>query len=376
MQVQDLPRAPVPPECDLTTLGWYPCHVKLMLGHRINDPLRTTPEQFRAAMRLMWEAWHQVPAASLPDDNRKLAELAGYRGNVPAWNKMMAGAMCDFVKCADGRWYSITLLPEAIIAWRRKNNLSAEYAEQRQKLNRNRGHKVTPIEQGNLPLMTMLSGGADVNSRKPTEVNTLADVNFRGPTLVNLEPSVNFRKPTEAGSPAETLALTAIPYLSKKTCTYGDGEQLEWVNKVEEAMGKPWTSQPILKWSAFPEIVLAWRQEGFNLVDDVLPVIRSIVQGQKRLPDTPRYLDVAVRRFREAQAAAKARAAGRGSNALGGKTRAEQTLGTWKMRVEVAWRGRRFWLSDWGGRPCDADYAGPRELLTAEDLQERVMAHA
>lgn len=375
MQVQELPRAPVPPECDLTTLGWYPCHVRLMLGHRINDPLRTTPEQFRAAMRLMWEAWHQVPAASLPDDNMRLADLAGYKTNIPAWNRVKAGALCDFVQCADGRWYSITLLPEAIIAWRRKNNLSAEYAEQRQKLNRNRGHKAAPIEQGNLPLMSVIATGAEVNFRKPTDVNKEPSVNFRGPTLVNFGPEVNFRKLTDAQIPAENGALTAIPYLSKKTCTYGDGEQLEWVNKVEEAMGKPWTSQPILKWSNFPEIVLNWRQEGFNLVDDVLPVIRSIVTGGKRLPDTPRYLDVAVRRFREAQAAQKARAAGRGSNGIVAGSQSDATNTMWTNRL-TGWRTRRFWLSEWGGRPCDADFAGPRSMLTREDLLDRVVANA
>ena len=44
-----------------------------------------TAESFRAAVLLWCASWHQQPAASLPDDDRVLAKLAGYGFVVDAW---------------------------------------------------------------------------------------------------------------------------------------------------------------------------------------------------------------------------------------------------------------------------------------------------
>ena len=39
---------------------------------------KASGDEFRAAVLLWCASWHQVPAASLPDDNRQLAKFAGY----------------------------------------------------------------------------------------------------------------------------------------------------------------------------------------------------------------------------------------------------------------------------------------------------------
>jgi hypothetical protein len=45
-------------------------------------------EAFRAGVLLWCAAWHQVPAASLPDNDTELANLAGYGRVVKEWRKV------------------------------------------------------------------------------------------------------------------------------------------------------------------------------------------------------------------------------------------------------------------------------------------------
>lgn len=53
-------------------------------------------DEFRAAVLLWCAAWHQVPAASLPDDDAQLAKFAGYGRVVKEWLKHKAGALHGF----------------------------------------------------------------------------------------------------------------------------------------------------------------------------------------------------------------------------------------------------------------------------------------
>jgi hypothetical protein len=75
------------------------------------------PEAVLAAVLLWGASWHQVPAASLPDDDRLLAQLAGYGKVVNAWKKVRAGALRGFVKCSDGRLYHPVVAEKAREMW-------------------------------------------------------------------------------------------------------------------------------------------------------------------------------------------------------------------------------------------------------------------
>lgn len=79
-----------------------------------------TAEAFRAAVMLWCASWHQLPAASLPDDDRVLANLAGYGRVVKEWQKEREGALRGWVKCADGRLYHPVVAEKAAEAWRGK----------------------------------------------------------------------------------------------------------------------------------------------------------------------------------------------------------------------------------------------------------------
>lgn len=76
-----------------------------------------SPEAVLAALHLWMTAWHQLPAASLPDDDRLLARYAGYGRAVDAWLAVRPGALRGFVLCSDGRLYHRVLAEKANDAW-------------------------------------------------------------------------------------------------------------------------------------------------------------------------------------------------------------------------------------------------------------------
>lgn len=77
-------------------------------------------ESFRAAVMLWCASWHQLPAASLPNDDRVLANLAGYGRVVKEWMKERDGALRGWVLCTDGRMYHAVIAEKAVDAWRSK----------------------------------------------------------------------------------------------------------------------------------------------------------------------------------------------------------------------------------------------------------------
>lgn len=102
----------VPIDVDLRDFGYMPLDV---LRLRDSDlAALATGEEFKAAVLLWCVAWHQVPAASLPNDDRLLAR---YSGAGSAWRKVKAEALRGFVECSDGRLYHATIAEKALEAW-------------------------------------------------------------------------------------------------------------------------------------------------------------------------------------------------------------------------------------------------------------------
>jgi hypothetical protein len=114
----NLPDPIVPPEVDLTDFPFMPLDVR-----RLRDSKLATSadgEAFRAAVLLWCAAWHQLPAASLPDDDAELAQLAGFGRAVREWKKIRTGALYGWIKCSDGRLYHPVVAEKAVESWKRK----------------------------------------------------------------------------------------------------------------------------------------------------------------------------------------------------------------------------------------------------------------
>src|ERR1051326_4408441 len=91
------PRIPlVPPECDLRDFSYMPLEFRRLFTSE-TWMLGKDAEKI-AALHLWCESWHQVPSASLPNNDRLLSLLsqAGSR-----WPRVKAAAMRGWVLCTE-----------------------------------------------------------------------------------------------------------------------------------------------------------------------------------------------------------------------------------------------------------------------------------
>ena len=115
------PEPLTPAGCDLQDFAFMPLDVARL---RDSDLAASeTPEACWAAVLLWSAAWHQVPAASIPNDDRWIAKQAGYaqRGKIAReWAGVRAGALRGWIECSDGRLYHPVVAEKAREAWQAK----------------------------------------------------------------------------------------------------------------------------------------------------------------------------------------------------------------------------------------------------------------
>lgn len=117
----ELPLPPVHPDCDLTDFRFMPLDVARLRDSDLAS--NETPDACWAAVLLWAASWHQVPASSIPDDDRWIAKTAGYaqRGRIDRdWARVRDGALRGFIKCNDGRLYHPVVAEKAREAWEAK----------------------------------------------------------------------------------------------------------------------------------------------------------------------------------------------------------------------------------------------------------------
>ncbi|WP_250518621.1 DUF1376 domain-containing protein [Caballeronia sp. ATUFL_M1_KS5A] len=105
-------------ECDLRDYAFMPLDVQ-----RLRDSdlaALESPAACWSAVLLWCASWHQVPAASLPNDDRVLAQLAGFGRVVTEWKKVREGALRGWIECSDGRLYHPVVAAKAREAWSSK----------------------------------------------------------------------------------------------------------------------------------------------------------------------------------------------------------------------------------------------------------------
>lgn len=104
------PEPLTPPDCDVRDFDGFPLNAERLMSSEL--VALSTGDEFKAAVMLWCRAWKQVPAASLPDDDRTLAAFAGV--SPQKWLKIRPMALRGFVKCLDGRLYHPMLASEAV----------------------------------------------------------------------------------------------------------------------------------------------------------------------------------------------------------------------------------------------------------------------
>lgn len=110
-------------EVDLRDFQFMPLDVVRLRDSDLAS--RVSGEEFRAAVLLSCAAWHQKPAASLPDDDVVLSSLAGFGRVVREWQAVREGALRGRVKCSDGRLYHPVVAEKANEAWAKRKTFLA-----------------------------------------------------------------------------------------------------------------------------------------------------------------------------------------------------------------------------------------------------------
>ncbi len=113
--MEECPEPLTPPECDLRGFEYMPLEVSRLRDSSL--AANASGEEFRAAVLLWCASWHQVPAASLPRDDKQLAQLAGFGRGVKDFQKVRDGALHGWVLCTDGRWYHPVIAERAVKGW-------------------------------------------------------------------------------------------------------------------------------------------------------------------------------------------------------------------------------------------------------------------
>jgi hypothetical protein len=108
----DLPDPPIPADADLRKFPYMPLDIARLLTSE--TWLLGNGDQCKAAITLWCVAFHQVPAGSLPKDERMLAMLSRYEGK---WSDVREHAMRGWYECGDGRLYHPVVNEKALEAW-------------------------------------------------------------------------------------------------------------------------------------------------------------------------------------------------------------------------------------------------------------------
>lgn len=107
-----------PPDCDLTDFARMMIDIPRLRGSDFD----ATPNDaaWRAGLNLWMSSWHQVPAASLSDDDVILTKAAGLGRDLRSWRKIKAEAIRGWIKCDDGLLYHPVVAEYALEAWLEK----------------------------------------------------------------------------------------------------------------------------------------------------------------------------------------------------------------------------------------------------------------
>lgn len=250
----------VPADADLRDFHFMPLDVARL----INSDLAAiaTGEEFKAAVLLWCKCWHQVPASSLPNDERMLAHLAGYGRDLRGWKRVKDVALRGFILCADGRLYHPVIAEKVVEALAAKEKQRARTSN---------------------ATMARMSRSAQRDVRH--SVNRDDQRNEKRDDKRNVDRNVHQGTGTGTEKNGVVVARARDPDLE---------------TRLREAAG--WQSEPHPNLAVTGQIE-ALIDAGADLEADVLPVVRALAP-QARTKTSWKYFVSAIARTRDDRMAA------------------------------------------------------------------------
>ena len=276
----DFPAPLTPADCDLRGFQFMPMDTIRLLDSDLFA--LSTGDEFKAALALWCKAWAQIPAGSLPSDDRILAHLSGAG---TAWRKVKAMALRNWIACSDGRLYHPVVAEKALEAWDRreewsekrdgKNERQQRWRERQKLLSAQlREMGVTPPKGASLEVLERLLSNATVDEAVDAKPSTLVS-------------TVDGGEMPKTGTGTGTGTIPPTPKPSKF-----DSERPE-VREVLEAGG--FTSVPADKHLVYEWLALS----NMKLDRDIVPLIKKFsgeeMARKGRRPFTLKFFDGRIR---------------------------------------------------------------------------------
>jgi hypothetical protein len=109
-----------PPDCDLRDFPKMMIDIGRLFSSSFNSTASRRPLAWMVGHKLWYRSWHQVPAASLPDDEAELCHLAELGLDLKTFRSIRDLSMRGWVRSNDGRLYHAVIAEAALEAWLRK----------------------------------------------------------------------------------------------------------------------------------------------------------------------------------------------------------------------------------------------------------------
>jgi hypothetical protein len=262
-----LPAPLTPADCNLRGMPYMPMKVAQVLQSETFG--LTTGDEFKAAFALWCASWMEVPAASLPNDERMLDFLSRSKN----WKKVRDMALRGWVLCEDGRLYHPVIAEAALDAWDKrsdfrdkedsKNDRQQRWRDQCKKLAAQlRDMGVTPPRGASLKTLQSLIASHGVDACVDGDASTRGDGETSTVDDVEIGKEVEVKEKVVDGVSAPSTRIGEICILLRRA----------GVNTSPDAVGK-------VDWSANPRVT-----------DDVIR--KAMETARKRSPRqiTPAYL--------------------------------------------------------------------------------------
>lgn len=117
---------PVPSDADLRDFRYFPLYRARLFASTLYA--QASHEELGVALILWLKSWDQIPAGSLPDDDRQLCHLAELGRDLRKWREVKDMALHGWKLCDDGRLYHSTIAEMVNGALERKNARRARTA--------------------------------------------------------------------------------------------------------------------------------------------------------------------------------------------------------------------------------------------------------
>jgi hypothetical protein len=264
-----------PPDCDLRGLPFMPLDVVRIIDSDLFA--LSTGEEFKAALALWCKAWLQVPAASLPDDDRVLAHLSGAGLR---WKKVKKIALRGWILCHDGRFYHPVVAEKANDAWERRGEWQEKQTNKSERQARWREHVKTVSSE-------------------------LRSLGVTPPTNASLKELERLLVDAKASTKASTGASTVDAAEAAKTGTGTGTEEKIPPNprKLPDDVNAIMAAGDYVSPPGDLRLLQDWYAAGATLDQDILPCIRRVRPTLRKAPFTLKVFDPYIREKLAADAA-------------------------------------------------------------------------